>query len=87
MPYFREDSLTQCVHCFRGGPSDQILDIFVPVLLDAGEKPVEASLNWKPSAHKCRDRGSNAGLIGAKQGKIHVRCPNLHPRVVISQSD
>ena len=42
-----------------------------------GEKPAEASLGWKPSAHKCRDRGSNRGLIGAKRGKI--RCANLLP--------
>ena len=42
-----------------------------------GEKPVEASLDRKPSARKCRDRGLNLGLIGAKQGKI--RCANLLP--------
>ena len=40
-----------------------------------GEKPAAASLDWKPSAHKCRDRGSNPGLIGAKREKI--RCANL----------
>ena len=33
----REGSLTQCVHCFSGGPSDQILDLLGPVL-DAGGK-------------------------------------------------
>ena len=37
----------------------------------------KASLDWKPSAHKCRDRGSNPWLIGAKQGKI--RCVKLLP--------
>ena len=42
-----------------------------------GEKPAEASLDWKPNAHKCRDRESNPGLIGAKRGKI--RCANLLP--------
>ena len=31
--------------------------------------------DWKPSAHKCLDRGSNPGLIGTKQGKI--RCADL----------
>ena len=40
-----------------------------------GEKPAEASLDWKPNAHKCRDRESNPGLIGAKRGKM--RCANL----------
>ena len=33
-------------------------------------KPTEASMDWKPNAHKCRDRESNPGLIGAKRGKI-----------------
>ena len=42
-----------------------------------GEKPAEASLDWKPNACKCRDRESNPGLIGAKRGKI--RCANLLP--------
>ena len=39
-------------------------------VLDAGGKtggprgkPTEASLDWKPNAHKCRDRKSNPGLI------------------------
>ena len=45
-----------------------------------GEKPVEASLGWKPSVHKFRDRGSNPGLIGAKRGKIH--CANLLPLIL-----
>ena len=33
-------------------------------------KPMEASLDWKPNAHKCQDRESNLGLIGAKRGQI-----------------
>ena len=45
-----------------------------------GEKPVEASLDWKPSARKCWDRGSYPGLTGAKRGKI--RCANLLPRTL-----
>ena len=45
------------------------------------EKPAKASLDWKPNAHKCRDRESNPELIGAKRGKI--RCANLLPQPVI----
>ena len=41
-------------------------------------KLTEASLDWKPNAHKCRDRELNPGLIGAKRGKI--RYANLLPR-------
>ena len=67
MPYLERVASLCVYHCFPGGPSDQILDLFGPVL-DAGEKPAEASLDWKPSAHKCRDWGSNPGLIGAKRG-------------------
>ena len=69
-------------HCFTGEPLHQILDLFGPVL-DAGGnwsargKPAEAGLNWKPNAHKCRDPGSNPGLIGPKRGKI--RCANPLP--------
>ena len=33
-------------------------------------KPTEASLDWKPNAHKCRNPGTNPGLIGAKWRKI-----------------
>ena len=40
-------------------------------------KPMEASLDWKPNAHKCQNRGSNPGLIGAKRRKI--RYANLLP--------
>ena len=40
-------------------------------------KPKEASLDWKPNVHKCPDRESNPGLIGAKRRKI--RYANLHP--------
>ena len=46
-----------------------------------GEKPVEASLDWKPSAHKCQDGGLNQGLIGAKRWKTH--CDNLLPHWLI----
>ena len=42
-----------CITAFQdlGGPSDQILDIFGPVLDAEGkpeEKSAEASLDWKP---------------------------------------
>ena len=40
-------------------------------------KPTEASLDWKPNAHKCRDQESNPELIGIKRGKI--RYANLLP--------
>ena len=43
-------------------------------------KPVEASLDGKLNAHKCRDREYNPELIGAKQGKI--RYANLLPHVI-----
>ena len=36
-----------------------------------GEKPAEASLDWKPSAPKSWDRGLNAGLIGCKPKTWH----------------
>ena len=42
-------------------------------------KPTEASLDWKPNAHKYRDRESNPGLIGAKREKI--RYANLFPQL------
>ena len=82
-PYLERVASLSVYRCFPGGPSDQILDHFwssfrcrrktrVP-----GEKLAEASLDWKPNAHKCRDRGSNPGLIGAMRGKI--RCANLLP--------
>ena len=45
-------------------------------------KPTEASLDWKPNAHKCRDRESNPGLIGAKRGKI--RYANLLPLMTLA---
>ena len=66
-----------------GGPSDQILDLYGPVL-NAGGKPerLEKSLRkqvWTGNqVHKCLDRGSNPGLIGAKLGKI-ICCANLLP--------
>ena len=34
------------------------------------EKPVEASLVWKPNAHKCQDQKLNPGLIDTKQGNL-----------------
>ena len=34
-------------------------------------KPMEARLDWKPNAHKCRDQESNLGLISARRGKMH----------------
>ena len=45
-------------------------------------KPIEASLDWKPNAQKCWDRGSNPGLIGAKQRKMHYA--NLLPKNLLA---
>ena len=42
----------------------------------------EASLDWKPNAHKYWDRESNPGLIGAKREKI--RYANLLPLLSFS---
>ena len=38
-------------------------------------KPTEASLDWKPNAHKCRNRELNPGLVGAKWDKIRYTSP------------
>ena len=81
---FREANLAQFVSLRDGGPSDQILDHFwsgfrcMRKTVVPGEKPTEAGLDCKPSAHKCRDQASNLGLIGAKRGNIH--CAILLPQ-------
>ena len=41
----------------------------------------ESKLDWKPNAHKCRDRESKPGLIGAKRG---IRCADLLPQLLWS---
>ena len=49
-------------------------------VLDAGGKTggpgenlwKEASLDWKPNAHKCQDRWWNPGLIGSKRRTTHT---------------
>ena len=46
--------------------------------LEVPGKPMEASLDWKPNAHKYWDRRSNPGLIGAKWREI--RYANLLPQ-------
>ena len=53
-------------------------------VLDAGGKTggpgksTEASLDWNSNAYKCRNRGSNPGLIGAK-AKEDTLYANLLP--------
>ena len=71
-PYLERVASPSVYHCFPGVTSDQIMDLLGPVLDEGGktgvpgEEPVEASLNWEPNAHACRNWELNPGLIGAK---------------------
>ena len=82
MPYLERVATLSVDHCFPGGPSDQILDLFwssfrcrrktgVP-----GEKPAEASLDWKPNAHTAagtRNRSRDA-LVQSEEITAALTC-------------